>query len=177
MTIFSIDLLRELFHHMEWADAEVWRAVLATDAARHDIVLRDLLLHLHGVQGAFVNLWAKRPMSFPDASQLPDVAAVRTWVEPNYRDAFEHLGRVDPGLLEERQTMPWLAALETQLGRPLADPTLGETMFQVTSHSTYHRGQVNARLRAVGGQPPLVDYIAWVWFGKPGADWSAASVA
>jgi uncharacterized damage-inducible protein DinB len=48
-------------------------------------------------------------------------------------------------------------------------------MFQVTSHSTHHRGQVNARLRALGGEPPLVDYIAWVWFGKPAADWAVAA--
>jgi hypothetical protein len=26
---------------------------------------------------------------------------------------------------------------------------------------------VNARLREMGGELPLVDFIAWVWFGKP----------
>ena len=45
---------------------------------------------------------------------------------------------------------------------------------QVASHSTYHRGQVNARLREVGGTPPLVDYIAWIWFGRPAPNWSSA---
>ena len=35
------------------------------------------------------------------------------------------------------------------------------------SHSTYHRGQVNARLREIGAEPPLVDYIAWLWFDRP----------
>ncbi len=43
--------------------------------------------------------------------------------------------------------------------------------FQVANHSTYHRGQVNRSLRQLGGEPPLVDYIAWVWFGKPKAEW------
>jgi uncharacterized damage-inducible protein DinB len=42
-----------------------------------------------------------------------------------------------------------------------------EPIFQVTSHSTYHRGQVNARVREGGRRMPLVDFIAWVWFGKP----------
>jgi len=41
----------------------------------------------------------------------------------------------------------------------------------VALHSLYHRGQVNARLREVGGTPPLVDYIAWLWFGRPAAEW------
>ena len=67
--------------------------------------------------------------------------------------------------------MPFVAEYERQMGRSFGVPTLAETMFQVTSHSTYHRGQVNARLREVGGQPPLVDYIAWIWFGRPDAEW------
>ena len=45
-------------------------------------------------------------------------------------------------------------------------------MIQVTIHSTHHRGQFNARLRQVGGEPPLVDYIAWVCFGRPPAEWA-----
>ena len=73
--------------------------------------------------------------------------------------------------------MPWVATYEAKLGRTFSTPTLGETMLQVASHSTYHRGQVNARLREVGGEPPLVDYIAWIWFGRPEPDWSAAGVA
>ena len=48
---------------------------------------------------------------------------------------------------------------------------MAETCLQVCSHSTYHRGQVNARLREIGAEPPLVDYIAWLWFERPAADW------
>jgi uncharacterized damage-inducible protein DinB len=44
--------------------------------------------------------------------------------------------------------------------------------MQVISHSGYHRGQVNARLRAVDGKPTLVDYIAWIWFDRPTARWT-----
>jgi uncharacterized damage-inducible protein DinB len=51
--------------------------------------------------------------------------------------------------------------------------TVAETMLQVTFHSAYHRGQVSARLREVGVEPPLVDYIAWIWFGRPDAPWPA----
>ena len=42
-------------------------------------------------------------------------------------------------------------------------------MLQVALHSMYHRGQINARLRDFGGNPPLVDFIAWVWLGRPAA--------
>ena len=49
--------------------------------------------------------------------------------------------------------------------------TMGETLLQVVNHSTYHRGQINSRLREVGGTPPMTDFIAWVGLGKPVVDW------
>jgi hypothetical protein len=52
-----LDTLRELMRHMEWADACVWRALLSHHAAVGDPRLRDLLLHLHGVQRAFLVMW------------------------------------------------------------------------------------------------------------------------
>lgn len=50
----------------------------------------------------------------------------------------------------------------------LTDAKLKEKLHQV---STYHRGQANSRLRELGGKPPLVDYIAWIWFGRPAPRW------
>jgi len=65
--------------------------------------------------------------------------------------------------------VPWAATLEAEKGRPMTAPTVGETVFQVVNHTTHHRAQVSVRLRGLGGEPPLVDYIAWVWFGRPPA--------
>ena len=45
----------------------------------------------------------------------------------------------------------------------LTHPTSAETAPHVAMHTTHHRGQVNARLRELGAEPPLVDYIAWLW--------------
>jgi len=41
----------------------------------------------------------------------------------------------------------------------------------VASHSTYHRGQIATRIREIGGEPPLVDFLYWVWSGKPAPQW------
>src|SRR3954453_14283819 len=46
-------LLRDLYGHQEWADAEHWRAVDATTAAADDTALRVRLHHLHLVKRAF----------------------------------------------------------------------------------------------------------------------------
>ena len=90
---------------------------------------------------------------------------------------LHRLDRLEESALKSEVSMPWVKSFETQLGRTFSTPTLGETIVQVASHSTYHRGQVNARLREVGGEPPLVDYIAWIWFGRPEPNWSIPGAA
>jgi uncharacterized damage-inducible protein DinB len=159
--------LRDLFRHMHWADEEVWRAVMAAPAARTDEPLRRLLLHLHVVQRAFLDVWHRRTPAFPDLADFPEAGQVQAWAAPYYAAAFGFLESLDDEALRQPVVMPWAEEFGRQLGIEPVSPSLAETIFQVTSHSTYHRGQVNARLRAIGGEPPLVDYIAWVWFGRP----------
>jgi uncharacterized damage-inducible protein DinB len=159
--------LDELYRHMEWADSEIWRAVLATPAARSDETLRRLLLHLHVVQRAFLNLWESRPVTFPDLASFADAFDIHAWAQPYYAAAQAFINSADAETLRRPVHMPWAGELGRQLGFPPATPTVGETMLQVAMHSTYHRGQINVRLREVGGEPPLVDYIAWIWFGRP----------
>ena len=173
MPTFTLDALRELLRHMEWADATVWRAVLAQPSSAGDGRLRDLLLHLHGVQRAFLHIWTSRPVTLPTGDSVPDTSSVHTWACCYYPELATWLTDLDEANLTRLIEMPWLGEYEERMGRRFAKPTLAETMFQVTSHSTYHRGQVNVRLREIGGEPPLVDYIAWVWFGKPAAAWTS----
>jgi uncharacterized damage-inducible protein DinB len=178
MDTMSLDLLRQLIRHMEWADAEVWRAVEAHEAAGRDTRLRELLTHLHLVQRLFLVVWQKQPLD-PSRGQpaFATAAELRAWAQTYYAEANRFLDALDTQVLTESVSMPWIKSFEAQLGRTFSTPTLGETIFQVTSHSTYHRGQVNARLREVGGEPPLVDYIAWIWFGRPEPSWSLPGVA
>jgi uncharacterized damage-inducible protein DinB len=172
----EINLLRQLIRHMEWADAEVWRAVLAHETARRDGRLRELLTHLHLVQRLFLVVWQKQPLDLSRRQpEFATAADLRAWAQTYYADANRFLEAIDESALQTDVSMPWVKSYEAQLGRTFSTPTLGETIFQVTSHSTYHRGQVNARLREVGGAPPLVDYIAWIWFGRPAPDWSSAA--
>jgi uncharacterized damage-inducible protein DinB len=178
MDVRSIDLLRQLIRHMEWADAEVWRAVSAYAPAADDTRLKNLLTHLHLVQRLFLILWTKQP--FDPTRPQPEFATLtdlRAWAQTYYPEADRFLEALEESSLKDEVLMPWAKSLETQLGRTVSMPTVGETIQQVASHSTYHRGQINARLREVGGEPPLVDYIAWIWFGRPAPNWSMAPTA
>jgi uncharacterized damage-inducible protein DinB len=178
MEALSIDFLRQLFRHMEWADAEVWRAVLAHQPAARDARLRDLLTHLHRTQRLFLLVWQKQLLDTAwGKADFATAADLRAWAHTYYPEVNRFLETLDESALRATVSMPWIKTFEAQLGRSFSTPTLAETIFQVPSHSTYHRGQVNARLREVGGEPPLVDYIAWIWFGRPEPDWSPAAAA
>lgn len=164
-------MTRALYQHMEWADATVWRAVAATPGAEDDKTLRDRLLHIHTVQHAYLILWRGGALNLPGPSHFPDLASIRNWARDYYRLVTEYLAELDDTKLDEPLKIPWTAQVEERFGRSIAAVTQRETLMQIPMHSHYHRGQVNTRLRELGATPPLVDFIAWAWFGKPGAEW------
>ena len=78
--MYSPELLRQLYAHMEWADAGVWSEVLRTAAAEDDQWLRDKLFHLHDTQQAFLSLWTARPRQTPE--DVRSLAAICEWARP-----------------------------------------------------------------------------------------------
>lgn len=168
---FSRSSLLPLFRHMEWADARVWAAV--PEDQPDDARLTQLLVHLHVVQRAFLAVWTSGDLqdAIREPGDFASLAAARRWAQPYYAEAYRFIETATDDRLAEPLVMPWAAMLAEQLGRAPGVTTVGDTCFQVTSHSTYHRGQVNARLRELGAEPPLVDYIAWLWFDRPPAEW------
>jgi uncharacterized damage-inducible protein DinB len=172
MSAYTRDLIGELFRYTGWADAMVWRAVLAHEPARTDATLVGYLRHVHMVQRAFLLAWRGEPPepAWHHGSRLTGATELWRWARPFYEEAAALIASLDDDALGRPMIMPWAGLYAGKLGRTLAVTSLGDTMFQVVSHSTHHRGQVNVRLRAVGGEPPAVDHIVWVWFGRPDAD-------
>ena len=162
--------LRDLYRHMEWADASVWRAVFGSENAIDDQKLKDYFYHLHLVQRAFIRAWRNEPANAPFPT-FEDLRSVHDWGRSYYKEIFVHLDRLSDEEISRPMQLPWAELVTKQLGRAPASITIGETMLQVPLHSLYHRGQINARLREVGGEPPTVDYIVWIWIEKPAASW------
>jgi len=86
----NISDLNDLFRHMEWADASVWRAVLASDAARADTKLRELFYHVHMVQRAFLRVW-QGETPFTPFPTFDETAPLIEWASGYYPDAFAQL--------------------------------------------------------------------------------------
>lgn len=167
--------LQALFQHMEWADALVWNAVLDLPDPGKAPRLGELLYHIHTVQQVYLQLWQQQPASLPEPAEFETLAALCQWGQSYYPKLEAYLAGIDEAALAQTIHLPWAERIEKRLGKPPAASTLAETMLQVTSHSAYHRGQVNRIIREQNGAPPLVDFIAWVWGGKMPAVWAVVS--
>lgn len=73
--LLSSDALIELYCHMEWADAQVWRVALTLGNGAVDDRLRALLLHAHIVQRVLAPVdWATCGLSGSQRVSLNDVS-------------------------------------------------------------------------------------------------------
>lgn len=162
--------LNELYRHMEWADASVWRAMLISPEARGDQKLCELFYHLHLVQRALLRAWRREPRDTPYPT-FDEANSLMLWGRSYYPELNAHFAALTDKEISQPMKLPWAELVERELGRKPEVISVSETMLQVPLHSQYHRGQINARLRAVGGEPPRVDYIVWAWLGRPEARW------
>lgn len=122
---------------------------------------------------AFLQLWQGQALAIPDPGTLAGWASLRAWARSYHVEVAGWLGTLQDPALVALLPVPWSKRLETRAGTKPQPATLEDTLYQVLAHSTYHRGQVNTRLRELGVTPPLLDYIAWVWMGRPAAEWEA----
>jgi len=115
-------------------------------------------------------MWRGEPRETPYPT-FADAESLMEWGRSYYREALAHLATLTEEKAAEPLQITWASMVERQLGRPPETTSIAESELQVVLHSMYHRGQINARLRELGGEPLLVDYIAWIWLGKPAAEW------
>ena len=165
---------KELLGHAEWADALIWKAVLA--CGQEDVELRGRIHHLHLVQWTYLHLWLGEKAKPRELSAFPTLAGIRAWAQEYYRELPSYLGAVSGAEVAAHVRFPWADGLVQRFGRAQL-VTWGESVLQVAMHSSYHRGQVARRLRELGAEPPLTDFVAWIWMDRPEADWGSEEAA
>ena len=162
--------IHELFSHMQWADASVWKAIDGV-APSEAPDLHQLLYHLHVVQLAFLQMFHEKKVDVPPHAGFAALSDIRKWAIGNYGELDSFVHNLDASQLDATRHLPWGKRIAESFEREFTEITLHDMLLQVPSHSTYHRGQVNMKIRTLGGTPPLVDYIAWAAIGKPPAQW------
>lgn len=169
--MYSLDILKVLIDHMNWADAKIWATVLSVSEVQEDEKLKKILHHYQLTKNAFYYIWAGLPLEFPELSKFDTFCDIAEWASDYPKLIQTYMADLKEKDLSRIITIPWSDRLENVLGKKPADANLAETILQVAAHSSHHRGQVNSRIRELKGEPPLVDFIAWIWLGKPGAVW------
>ena len=160
--------LHALARHMAWADATVWDAVFAVpQAAESDSRIPDTLHHIHLVQHIFLQAWRRETFNVRERSAFSSLEAIAAWGREADRGILSFIEAASLEELEREFRMPWAAHFEQSSSQPAGAHTLGESALQVFLHTQHHRGQVCTRLRDVGVTPPTVDFIVWLWSGRP----------
>jgi uncharacterized damage-inducible protein DinB len=158
-------LLKDLFLHQTWADARHWRAFGSRPVVFEDKALWDRLHHIHAVQLGFLAVARGEAYSFTKPGDYPDPGALREEARRGHEAAIAYVSHATPEDLARLAVIPWFKDAPRQI-------TIGEALHQAVMHSQYHRGQNATRLRELGGEPPLTDFIIWLYKGRPPADWA-----
>ncbi|MBS1766453.1 MAG: hypothetical protein JST05_03495 [Acidobacteria bacterium] len=159
-----LDHIRDLYLHQEWADAEHWRAIRASEAARADPDLKTRLVHLHAAQQVWLGRWQGLSLGFLDPADHASTEDTFHFAKACHAALRAYLGLRKETDLAEPITYTNLA------GATFTQP-LHELMVHLAFHSHYHRGQNAMRLRALGVAPPATDLVQWQREGRPAARW------
>lgn len=156
------DDLFSLYDYQLWADRRVLDSVRALDETAYTRELgggwpsiRATLVHLAGATHA----WAER-LEGRDATVLPTVGEL-----PAFADAERLLTASDARLVAflgtvgpERLDAPF--AWRNLKGQERVVP-LWALLRHVVNHGSYHRGQLSAMVKRVGGTPAATDLVLW----------------
>jgi uncharacterized damage-inducible protein DinB len=118
----------------------------------------------------FLRMWRGEAVD-PQVGQGLRGEALAHWAREYHAQAHALLAEIAEEDLDRPIVFPWTQQVAERLGFEPSLTTLRDTAAQVYAHTAHHRGQVMTRLRELGGNPPLIDFIAWVWRGRPEAVW------
>jgi uncharacterized damage-inducible protein DinB len=156
--------LCDLMAHQSWADAAFFHCWEGSPRTLEDEDVRRRTAHIAMVQEGFRKLIAGEPVSRPPEQPVPGFAELKERI----RASGGALRTLLEGMTEERLArpldVPWLQGKPTEI-------TIAEALVQVAMHSQHHRGQNMSRLKQLGGTPQNVDWILWVWHGRPEGSW------
>jgi len=158
--MISPEVFRRLYDYNYWARDQQWevcRKLTGEQLTRHlggsFSSLRDTLVHIAGAEWIWCERWNGRtPRAFPRAEQFPTLEPLREYWREVERNVRSFVGSVTEAALGQPFTYINLAGEQSTY-------PLWQTMFHLSNHGTYHRGQVTTLLRQLGADAPAVDFL------------------
>jgi uncharacterized damage-inducible protein DinB len=157
-------ILSELYAHQAWADAEHWRVLETIPAALDDAAVRRRLHHIHLVQRAYLAIVTGERFRPKPLEKFASIAEVKEEARQCHGAADAFMRSLTPQAAAASIIIPWFRESPLQV-------SVEEALVQAAMHSHYHRGQNATRMRELGGEPPLTDFVAWLLKGKPAPAW------
>jgi uncharacterized damage-inducible protein DinB len=159
-----LGMLRDLVHHKAWASAALLDSIRCSHDAAGDDALRGMLHHIILANRFWLFSCTDRPFVVEEESQVPgSLTAVAELFRGTHAIEAEWLAAVGESDLSRRVEGHWI---------PGGGCSIAHAYLQVCLHSQGHRSQCATRLRALGGQPPVTDFIVWLT-DRPSAQWSS----
>jgi uncharacterized damage-inducible protein DinB len=162
-------MLRRLFDHLAWADANARDAVKTMPASSAEAKrATELFAHVAAAEHVWLARLKHRPQEYPvwPDLDLATSAALAARTAAELRHYVDSLGPAD----HEREV-----EYVNSAGRRFRD-RVDDILLHVAMHGAYHRGQIALVTRQGGGEPASTDYIAFVR-GAPAATRSSPPAA
>ena len=163
-TSLSLNHLSDLFTYQEWADSQFFKRWKDFEKAHDDQQILKLTDHFVKVQTFFLHILQSRD---PDRSKWE--APLRLFPEliTTARDNHAQLRKVVSSLKTEDLS----PSIQVPFFPGEFRPTIHEILMQIVMHTQHHRAQVLQQLATYTKKSIIIDWISWVFHGKPHAAW------
>jgi uncharacterized damage-inducible protein DinB len=161
-----LTLIRDLFGHEAWADAEMWSVIDTIPNPEREPKLLEQLNHLHVVQRFFFSTVQGQSTTRDELSRQMSLSELRDSFRKFHSDVDRYLPKLRESRLNDYIEIPWF---------PSFQPKVYEALTQAAMHSVHHRAQIATILRQRGGEPKVIDFIVWVSKDRPAPSWTAAA--
>jgi uncharacterized damage-inducible protein DinB len=148
----SLDSFRQLFEYDYWANQEALRSLATINVAAERAL--KIAGHIIGAQ----RVWLGR-LETPDSATPPwpllSLEEASAAVSEMHHRWNSFLSNLAPERLDEVLVHRNSKGVEFRV-------SIRDVLIQLVMHSAYHRGQIAASVREVGGKPAATDYIVYV---------------
>lgn len=143
---------RDLLKYNEWANYRVLKS-LEESGSEHQELLK-LYSHILSAQIIWLNRIKELPTSpFPVWEEYK-ISELRTMTEESSDNWNDYMGE------HKLETFEEMIFFTNSEGKKYEN-TIREIISHMVNHSSYHRGQIAARMRQLNLEPPVTDYIAY----------------
>ena len=151
------ELLQELARHQIWADQAHWKTLHENASLLEDAEIRKRMNHMLMALRMLTGLARGETPDLTGMKDIDPAGELEAALEKANRDLVDVLGSVD---------LQKMIPLPRGPKGPWEAPA-GVLLLQAITHSQHHRAQNASRMRQLGVNPPMTDYVLWYALGRP----------